>query len=47
MQPLKLTFIATNVTINGGVDFNEARDDGMALLSPGPYPNHLHLAADR
>jgi len=29
------------------VDFNEARDDRMALASAGPYANHLPLAADR
>jgi len=28
-------------------DFNEARDDGVAVASAGPYANHLHLAADR
>jgi len=27
------------------VDFNEARDDGLAVTSAGPYVNHLHLAA--
>jgi len=29
------------------LDFNEARDDGMAVASAGPYANHLHLASDR
>jgi len=28
-------------------DFNEARDDGMAVASAGPYTNHLHFAPDR
>jgi len=28
-------------------DFNEARDDGMAVASAGPYASHLHLAPDR
>jgi len=28
-------------------DFNEARDDGVAVASAGPYANHLHLALDR
>jgi len=28
-------------------DFNEARDDGVAVASAGPYANHLHLDADR
>jgi len=27
------------------MDFNEARDDGLAVASAGPYANHLHLAA--
>jgi len=29
------------------MDFNEARDDGMAVMSAGTYAHHLHLAADR
>jgi len=28
-------------------DFNEARDDGVAVASAGPYANHLHLAPDQ
>jgi len=27
--------------------FNEARDDGVAVTSAGPYANHLHFAPDR
>jgi len=27
--------------------FNEARDDGVAVASAGPYANCLHLAPDR
>jgi len=27
--------------------FNEARDDGVAVASAGPYASHVHLAADR
>jgi len=27
-------------------DFNEARDDGVAVASRGTYANHLHLAPD-
>ena len=30
-----------------GLDFAEARDDGVAVLSVEPYANHLHLAPDR
>jgi len=26
------------------LDFNEARDDGKAVVPTGPYANHLHLA---
>jgi len=29
------------------MDFNEARGDGVALVSARPYANHLHLTADR
>jgi len=28
-------------------NFTEARDDGVALTSAGPYANHLHLASGR
>ena len=29
------------------LDFNEARDDGVAVASAGPHANHLHLAPGR
>jgi len=29
------------------LDFTEARDDGVAVTSAGPYANHLHLTPDR
>jgi len=29
------------------LDFTGARDDGVAVLSAGPYANHLHLIRDR
>jgi len=29
------------------LDFNEARDDGVAVASTGPYATYLHLAPDR
>jgi len=29
------------------VDFNEARDYGVAVSLAGPYANNLHLAPDR
>jgi len=28
-------------------DFSQARDDGVAVASAGPYANHLHFAPDR
>jgi len=28
-------------------NFTEAGDDGVAVVSAGPYANHLHLAPDR
>jgi len=30
----------------GPLDFNEARDDGVALTSAGPYVNHTSLETD-
>jgi len=29
------------------LDFNEARDNGVAVASAGPNANHLHVAPDR
>jgi len=29
------------------LDFNDAKDDGVAVASAGPYVNHLHFAYDR
>jgi len=29
------------------LDFSEARNDGVAVASAGPYANHLHLAPYR
>jgi len=29
------------------LDFNEARNDGVAVASAGPYANHTHLSPDR
>jgi len=29
------------------LDFNEARDDRVAVASAGPYANYLHFAPDR
>jgi len=32
--------------VKNNLDFNEARDDGVAVASAGPYAYHLHLAPD-
>ena len=29
------------------LDFNEARDDGVAVASAGLYANHLHFTPDK
>jgi len=29
------------------LNFNEARNDGVAVASAGPYANYFHFAADR
>jgi len=29
------------------LDFNKARNDGVAVASAGPYGNHLHFTIDR
>jgi len=29
------------------LDINEARDDGVAVVSDGPYANHLHFSPER
>jgi len=29
------------------LDVNDARDDGVTVISGGPYADHLHLTADR
>jgi len=29
------------------LDFDEARDNGVAMASAGPYANHLHFAPVR
>jgi len=31
----------------GPLDFNEARDDGVAVASAGPHAKYVHLAPDR
>jgi len=29
------------------MDFNETRDNGVAVVSAEPYANHLHFTPDR
>jgi len=29
------------------LDFNEVKDDGVAVASAGPYANHVHRAPER
>jgi len=41
------TWVSPNQKGKTILDFNEARDDAVAVASAGPYANHLHLAADR
>jgi len=41
-QPVKIASERLNQS-----DFNEAREDGVAGASAGPYVDHLHLAPDR
>jgi len=36
-----------NTCFHTNLDFNEARDDRVAVASAGPYANHLHLTSDR
>ena len=37
---------AERLNHSGFKDFNEARDDRMAVASVGPYANRLHIASD-
>jgi len=33
--------------VSTNLDFNEAREDGVAVASAGPYANHVQLAPDK
>jgi len=33
--------------VSTNLNFNEARDDGVAVASAGPYADQLHLVPDR
>jgi len=41
------TWVSRHQKGKTSLDFSEARDDGVAAASAGPYAGHLHLAADR
>jgi len=43
----RITWVSQHQKYKTILDFNEARDDGVAVASAGPYANHLHLALDR
>jgi len=42
----KTTWVSRHQKGKVSLDFNEARDDDIAVASAGPYANHLHYAAD-
>jgi len=41
------TRVSRHQKVKAILDFNEARDDGVAVASAEPYANHFHIAADR
>jgi len=43
----KTTWVSWHRKHKINLDFNEARDDRVAVASAGPYANHLHLSTDR
>jgi len=43
----RITWVSQHQKGYTNPDFNEARHDGVAAASAGPYANHLHLAPDR
>jgi len=52
MTPVKRPLFQDNLGKLAPERFNqsgldEARDDGVAVASAGPYPNHLNLAPNR
>jgi len=42
----RTTWVSWHQKGKTNLDFNEARDDRVAVASAGPYVNHLHLAPD-
>jgi len=43
----RTTWLSRHQKGQTNLDFNEARDDGVAVASGGPHANHLHLTPDR
>jgi len=43
----RTTWVSRHQKGQTNLDFNEARDDGVAVASVGPYTTHLHLTSDR
>jgi len=41
------TWVSQHQKRQTNLDFNEARDNRVAVASAGPYANHLYLTADR
>jgi len=42
----RTSWITRHQEVETILDFNEARDDGVAVTSAGPYVNDLHLSTD-
>ena len=43
----RTTWVSRHQKGQTNLDFNEARDDGVAVASAAPYANHLNLAPDK
>jgi len=43
----RTTWVSRHQKSKALLDFNETRNDGVAVASAGPYANCLHLALDR
>jgi len=42
----RTTWVGQHQKGKPNLDFNKARDDGVAVPSAGPFADHLHLAPD-
>jgi len=43
----KTTWVSRHQKGRTTLDFHEARDNGVAVTSAGPYAYHVHLTPDR